>query len=316
MTTICDASVVICTYNAARWPTLCKAVESVRAQTVTPQRLVIVVDHEPQLLEKTRDSFPDAVVVPNPFKCGASGTRNAGVAETTGKVVAFLDDDAIAEPDWLERLFAAYDDESVVAAGGRVLPSWEQRRPRWFPEEFDWVVGCSYRGMPVTRTPVRNMIGANMSFRREVLVAAGPFDEGLGRVGLLPFGDEETDMCIRLRQQQPGSIVLHEPGAVVRHHVTSSRATWAYFRSRCMAEGVSKAQLVKSIGSADGLSEERTHSMHILPHGFARGLADTLSGRNRWGAAQAAAIAAGFAVTATGYILGRAGLPTGTPSHA
>ena len=56
-------------------------------------------------------------------------------------------------------------------------------RPGWFPDEFDWVVGCTYQGTRTTPGPVRNMLGANMSFRTAELRQIGGFREGIGRVG-------------------------------------------------------------------------------------------------------------------------------------
>src|SRR5581483_12443163 len=101
------------------------------------------------------------------------GARNTGVSVATGSVCAFLDDDAEAAPDWLAWLVKAYADKDVLGVGGAIEPAWQDRRPEWFPEEFDWVVGCSYRGMPVISADTRNLIGANMSFRRDVLVNVG-----------------------------------------------------------------------------------------------------------------------------------------------
>ncbi|HMA47773.1 MAG TPA: glycosyltransferase family 2 protein, partial [Frankiaceae bacterium] len=94
---------------------------------------------------------------------GLSGARNTGVRRAGGEVVAFLDDDAVASRAWLARLAAPYRDPRVVGVGGAAVPHFVAGRPVWLPPEFDWVVGCSYRGQPVRPAPVRNFIGANMS---------------------------------------------------------------------------------------------------------------------------------------------------------
>src|SRR4029453_16604472 len=91
--------------------------------------------------------------------------------------------------------------------------------------------------------PIRNFMGANMSFRRDALVDVGGFSTGLGRVGSTPLGCEETELCIRLASPHREGVLLYEPQALVRHHVPSSRATWGYFRSRCYHEGLSKAEV-------------------------------------------------------------------------
>src|SRR5439155_54307 len=94
--------------------------------------------------------------------------------------------------DRWQELSAAVD--SLVAQG---------ERPTWHPPEFGWVVGCSYRGLPVEPAPVRNLIGCNMSMRRELFDAVGGFTHGIGRIGTIPLGCEETEWCIRVRQRFP-----------------------------------------------------------------------------------------------------------------
>lgn len=298
-------SVVICAYTEKRWDQLVTAVDSVVRQTLPPFEIVVVIDHNPDLLARARSAFASAVVVPNDEERGLSGARNTGVAECGGEIVAFLDDDAVAAPDWLEQLAAGYDDPLVLGTGGSISPDWHPERPSWFPEEFDWVVGCTYRGMPEKPSPVRNLIGANMSFRREVLVEVGGFQSGMGRVGTIPAGCEETELCIRSLQMWPDGVLLYEPAARVRHWVASERARRDYFASRCYAEGMSKALVSKSVGSRDGLSTEAAYTLNVLPTGFLRGLTDVVRG-DLSGLGRAIAIAMGLAITTLGYLAGRA----------
>jgi glycosyltransferase involved in cell wall biosynthesis len=149
-------SVIICAHTEERWQDLVDAIDSVARQTVTPHQIVAAIDHNPALLERVCSRFPDITVVENVQEPGLNGTRNSGVAAATGDVIAFLDDDAIAHPDWLEKLLAAYTSENIAGVGGKINPLWLSERPRWFPDEFNWVVGCSYRGLPETTAPVRN----------------------------------------------------------------------------------------------------------------------------------------------------------------
>jgi GT2 family glycosyltransferase len=298
-------SAVICAYADARGLALDAAVRSVSRQTHPPHEIVVVIDHNPALLARARRELDRVTVVENRNERGLSGARNTGVACSSGDVVAFLDDDAVAEPDWLERLVAPYDDPAVAGVGGTIEPRWLAGRPAGFPAEFEWVVGCTYKGGPCTPALVRNLIGANMSFRRDVLDRVGGFRADIGRTGRLPTGCEETELCIRTRQRVPHAVFRHEPRARVAHMVPPGRASWRYFRARCFAEGISKAQVSASTGPRDGLASERAYVLRTLPAGAARGLADALRG-DASGLVRSAAIVAGLAVTTTGYLAGAA----------
>lgn len=295
---------VICAYTAERIELLAAAIESLGEQTVAPHEIVLVIDHSPELEAIARERWPQALAVANREQQGLSGARNTGVAECSGEVVAFLDDDAAAAPNWIERLGAAYADPNVLGAGGAVRPNWATERPGWFPPEFDWVVGCTHSGMPRQRQAVRNPVGANMSFRRQALVEAGGFRHELGRIGKIPAGCEETDLSIRVGQDNPGGEIVYDPEAAVDHFVPAERASFRYFTSRCRGEGRSKAILAGLVGSDDGLAEERTYTSRTLPLGFLRGIGDVFRG-DPAGLARSAMLAIGLATTTRGYLGGR-----------
>lgn len=298
-------SVVICAYTEKRWRDLVAAVESLRRQTVCPTEVIVVIDHNPTLLTRAQSELRDVVVVENQEEHGLSGARNSGLAVATGEIIAFLDDDAVAEPTWLEELTRGYADARVIGVGGASLPIWLDREPTWFPEEFHWVVGCSYRGLPVTTATVRNLIGCNMSFRKEVFDAVGGFRNGIGRVDTRPLGCEETELCIRTSQLWPERIMLYEPNARVHHRVPQNRAQWRYFFARCYSEGLAKASVSRFVGAKDGLASEWTYSLQTLPQGVIRGVTDAARTLNPAGLARAGAIVAGLTVTTAGYVVGR-----------
>ncbi len=171
-------SVVICAYTEKRWDDLNAAVDSVIKQSHPASDIVLVIDHNPALFERAQKAFAHlstertkVVITQNTQLRGLSGARNTGIEQSCGDIVAFIDEDAMAAPDWLARMSAAYDDPNIMAAGGSIAPLWLTGKPSWFPDEFNWVVGCTYRGMPESRTPIRNLIGCNMSVRREVFDA-------------------------------------------------------------------------------------------------------------------------------------------------
>jgi GT2 family glycosyltransferase len=292
-------SVVVCAYTTRRWDDLQASIESVRAQPEADE-VVLVVDHAPELLALARARWDDVVIVENAQRRGLSGARNTGVLEASGDVVAFLDDDAVAEPDWVRLLVEPFVDLDVVGVGGRAEPVWPAGGRRFYSDELLWVVGCSYAGLPEGDADVRNVLGCTMAFRRWDLVQAGGFDLDTGRVGRIPLGCEETQLCIRLRQDDPDARIVLRPAALVQHRVTPDRVTWSYLLRRGFFEGVSKAALSRELGREDSLSTESHYLSRTLPGAVLRELG--LVGRG--GLRRAAAIVACVAATVAGYVLG------------
>ncbi len=297
------ASVVIAGYSADRWAFLSAAVASVRAQTVQPVEIIVVIDHNDDLLARVRAALPGITALPNTRAQGASGARNTGVAVASGQVVAFLDDDAVAAPGWLAALLPHFADPAVVGVGGRLDPLWAGQRPAWFPPEFDWAVGASYRGMPESAAPVRNVWSGNMAIRRGVFEAVDGFREGFGKLGRRSR-PEDTDLCLRAAAAVPGGSWIYEPAGLAGHRVPRQRSSVGFFLTRCYAEGDGKAALAALNGPTESTRSERHYARHVVPAGLATGLADVLRGRLA-GAARSAAIMAGLGCAAAGYLAGR-----------
>ncbi len=252
------ASVVICAFSSERLEHAIACVESVLAQRITPGQVLVVVDHNDELLELLRSRLPRSVeLLPNGGPRGLASARNTAVRASRGDPIVFIDDDAVAHDRWLETLLSAFEDPDVIGAGGHALPRWEDEQPAWFPDEFLWVVGCSYRGLPPTGI-VRNPLGCNMAFRAEVFERVGTFDPGMGRVGRHPVGCEETEYCIRVVRALPAAKVVLVPGAEVEHTVPRERGRPAYFLRRCFYEGISKA-VVRALGDPRSLDTERQY---------------------------------------------------------
>lgn len=318
--------VVICAYTLERWDDLVAAVRSALCQSVRPDEVLVVVDHNQDLLRRAREKFAGDTrvrVLRNVGRRGLSGARNTAIQATDAEVVVYLDDDAAAQPGWLAALLAPYDDPLVVSVGGAAEPRFPagRRRPSLLPcadfggsrtprGELDWVIGCTYAGQPEALSEVRNVMGCNMSFRRDVFDLVGGFSEGLGRVGTTPLGCEETELCLRVAHARPTARILFEPNAVVSHRVTEQRLTWRYLRRRCFAEGVSKAAVARMTKHVSALSTERGYALSVLPRAVARELASAITRkrRERSGTLGAAAMVGALAATTVGYAWGAVAL--------
>ncbi|MBN8963501.1 MAG: glycosyltransferase family 2 protein [Rhizobiales bacterium] len=307
-----EASVVICAHTLDRWDDLNRAVASVRGQTRAAREILVIIDNNEPLRERAVREIEGVTVLANAKEAGLSGGRMTGAERATAPVICFLDDDAAADPRWLDELLEAYHDPAVLGAGGPVEPLWRAPPPSWFPDEFRWVVGCTYAGMHVRNGRIRNPIGANMSVRADVLRRAGGFTSDLGRrklgfsvSGRATFGGkaescEETEFCIRASRLHPGGYFAYRPEARVHHAVPAQRMTWSYFVHRCLIEGNAKAVLSGLAGARDGLGSEGRYVREVLPRAVMNDLRAALRGQ-AGAARRAGAIVAGFALTAFAY---------------
>jgi O-antigen/teichoic acid export membrane protein/glycosyltransferase involved in cell wall biosynthesis len=303
------ADVVICTYSLARWNLLAHSVESALAQLVAPEQLIIVVDHNEELLERCRREWaggrPDSpvgiVVVANQFAGRLGSARNTALLYARADIVAFLDDDAEAATDWLERLLAVYANHpGTVALGGAPRPNYGAPRPSWFPPDCDWVFGCHYRLLPDRLAPVRHLIGASMSVRRDAILAVGGF-----------HADDHDDMDLshRIAHTYGPAAVCYEPRAEVRHYVAPERLTWSYFWRRCFYVNRSKVGAFADMGEAGNIGAELRFGVRVVV-GLGPALVAPLGGRPER-LLQALVAVIGVVLAGCGYVAGRAQLARG-----
>jgi GT2 family glycosyltransferase len=286
------ASVVIACHTEERWYMLLRAITSALGQTPAAAQVVVAVDHNVRLCNRLRAEVDGIEVVDHRGVPGASGTRNAGAALARAPVVVFLDDDVQARPGWLRELLAPFADPGVVGSGGMTKSAWQCAPPRWFPDEFAWVVGASHVGLPTAAAPVRNVWSENMAVRRAAFEAVSGFRLGFGKLEHISR-PEDTDLCIRISVSAPGTRWVYVPIAIADHQVPPERATFGFFLRRCYWEGAGKVELSALLGADRNLGDERSYLMRMLPLAFVHDLV------NR-DFARALTIVAGTAAAATG----------------
>lgn len=295
-------SVVIPCYTERRWDLLVRAIESARHQSVKPDHIIVVVDYNDALLARLGGYLtPDVTLLANEQAQGVSGARNTAALAVDDDLIAFLDDDAEALPDWVENLLAVLKvTPGVLGAGGTILADWANHEPWWFPREFGFVVGARESDAPDgAPTMVRNLWAANLVVDRATLVANGGFRVGFGKMKA-SSEPEDTELCLRL-SSITGKGWVFNPDAIVRHHVPGDRETLKYFLLRCRMEGKGKASLAVLKDHGDGsLADERVFLRRTLPRGFVRHLNRGLHGDVRQ-FGQAAVLVAGLVSTVTSF---------------
>ncbi len=252
-------SVIIATHNRA--DLLSIALESVARQTLDPAAYEVIVvdnastDKTAALIGQTSAGMPQLRYVLE-TRLGLSWARNAGLAAAQSPYVAYLDDDARAEPEWLEALLAAFEETTPKpqCVGGPVFLNWNglpQRVPARFWSLLSYV-SHGDRNRPLTDK--EHLVGANIAFDRDALLKTGGFSTDLGRKGSKLLSGEEAQVVARIRQR--GGVVFYAANAAVWHIVQPDRIRKSWLWRRIFWDGASQPVL-------DGVPE-RTRSYCAL----------------------------------------------------
>ena len=255
---VMKVSVVVCTYATERYDDYVEAVESLLNQTYSPLEIVLVVDGNETVFERVRSEFGDnsrTVIHCNDDNRGISYSRTKGAELASGDVVAFLDDDAIAAPDWIEELVGVYESTDAVAVGGRLAPEWLVDEPDFLPSEYHWLIGVTPRGFADHMEEVRNTYGSNISFRRDVFLEVGGFDENTGLKADSKVQAHEAPVCLRVREKTGKGVVYNE-NAVVYHKIFDYRTDPWWLVERAFWQGYSKRVMELVLDEDDDGKEE------------------------------------------------------------
>lgn len=241
-------TVAVCTYD--RYALLKHALASLTRQTLSPADFrIVVVDNSPGRGAGEDFAARHRGIANLDYRFadrpGLSNARNAALAACSDELIAFIDDDAIARPEWLAALVAAFDalGPSAAVVGGAVELLWSKPRPPWLDDAFLSLLSALNWG-PARReiVPPREwLVGTNIAFRRPALAAAGGFSTLLGRYGhgAALLSNEEVETLDRIRSAGGG--LYFEPAAIVDHHVHPERLTREWLRRRIVWQRISEA---------------------------------------------------------------------------
>ncbi len=261
-------SVVVCTHKLDRLHDLKEAIESLLNQDYNDLEIILVVDGNKKLYEIAREELDVDVLLLNRENLGLSESRNRGIMAAHGDIIAFFDDDAIADKHWIKELVRMYEEKDAIAVGGKILPLWIGKKPRYLPEELYWLIGVTHRGFPEEVTEVRNTFGSNLSFKTEILKALGGFRQYLGVKGTKQLQGEETELCERMRRCF-GRGVIYNPNAIVYHKIYLEKLTVRFLLNRIFWQGYSK-RVLEELGCS--LEEEKEFAKNIITNAILKRL--------------------------------------------
>ena len=243
-------SVAICTYNRARFIT--KALDSLLNQSFNKDLFeVIVVDNNSR--DNTKELLTAYQKEHTSLNCrfvtetnqGVAFTRTRGAMEAKGEIVAYLDDDCMAESNWLNEITKFYDSHpEAMSTGGRIIPLYLTPIPKWFGKYFWGLVGNYDQGKSVFQMKgVRYPSGANMHFRKTAFDKYGYFDGDLGRSGKSLMAGEEKAMYLKLINANEK--IYYLPHVIVHHHVEENKFDKEYVKRHSMGIGASERLMNK-----------------------------------------------------------------------
>ncbi len=220
-------SIVVTTYRITRLRYVESLITSLAGQDYTHFELIFVVEKEHALL-RAIEHFANAQglhavkLIFNSDEPGISGSRNKGIKASEGRVVAIVDDDVILPPHWCSAIIKLFDDSSIAAATGPVMPLWEDESVSWLPPQLHWLVGCSSWSQNKSMTETRNVWGANMAFRRTAILSVSGFSAGIGGILGKRLHGEENELSLRINRRNLGRIIF-APQISLQHQIPRSR---------------------------------------------------------------------------------------------
>jgi len=254
------ASIIICTYNKGRMEDLIQCLASLLNQKFRDFEILAVVDHNEKLYKTLATKYSASkvrVLLNNSKNIGQASTMNCGVKNSSGDIMCFIDDDAIADENWLSELMKGYDDDTC-AVGGRIEPLWIDNKPSYLPEEFYWMIGATGSYLSSEVREVRNLWSGNISYGKTVFDKVGLFSEDLGEAGSPLFQGEDAEFSMKLLRTL-GKAVKYIPTALVYHKVHGDRVKFKSLLKRAYGQGYAKAYIRKLHNNVNALSVEQEY---------------------------------------------------------
>ncbi len=236
-------SIVICTHNRASYLRQC--LKSFTTQTTMPINVEFIVVNNNSSDDTQKVSSDFEGMLPG-LKCvhekniGLSFARNRGIEESVYDWVCYMDDDAMAHPDYMERLFDLMDNHSFDGFGGMFLPWYEHSKPKWLSPDFGKMTMLRKDIGPLPKG--KTVAGGICAFKKSGLIQAGYFPTDIGMRGNIIGYGEET--ILQNKMQDAGAVIGFDPSWQIDHLVATYKHNLNWHLKRSYGKG-RDAQIVK-----------------------------------------------------------------------
>ncbi len=262
-------TVAVSTFRESYFDWVLELLNSLKYQTFKDFTVLLIVNSNYNYFKKLNEikkasTFPFRInIIYNSQEKGIAHARNIALNEATTPYIAFTDDDAIPDTNWLKIIAGTFMTvDKVGAVTGPVIANWTVATANsklWFPKELYWVIGCIDKFSCIKS--VRNGFASNLALDREVVINCGGFNENFGYKQCYPMVGEEPELCLKL--QKKGKFTLWNPKLIVYHRITSNRLKLANVLIRSYIEGRTKAHLKKLLGN-EATSVEKEHMWAVM----------------------------------------------------
>jgi glycosyltransferase involved in cell wall biosynthesis len=249
-------NVITTIYTDERLNDLYSLLQSLSRQVYKTIELICVVERSEELLHRIKqfckdNQYEKVTLLFNEGPWGLSAARNLAIKHAQGEIIAFIDDDAVAFPEWIEEIVKAFkEDSNLIGVTGPIYPLWEEESMAWFPKELYWIFSCTYQEENI-KMYVRNGYGTNIAFKCEAFDLCGDFKTELGlksdgKNGINGPVAEEMELSVRVTELT-NKYIAFCPTVKVYHRVYKYRFTRRYIEKRSYWEGYAKAKVKKEM---------------------------------------------------------------------
>ncbi len=239
-----DISVIIPSYDINKLNLLKKSIDSVLSQKYSNYDIIVITESEDltDAVESSYNSSPRVSVVQISNESGGvSEARNEGIKQARGDIIAYIDSDAVADENWLQKINKVYqENEDVIAVGGKSIANWETNKPWYLPDSFLWLVGVTHKGHPDHGEIIRSTFGCNMTFKKNIFDKISGFSSDLGKSHGFNLQGEEPELGLRI-QNEFNTGMYYTKNAIIYHTVEKHQTNFKWLSKRAYLQGVTKA---------------------------------------------------------------------------